>query len=192
LAGFALAAVVALWISLGPRIRWRQVEDAIRQSETAPSQATVDSLVRLLRQGHPTPEQGRRILALLFRPQMMTRRAYPAGRRPTVAVQLPFKVRRMDPGLVFEESLWADGKSTDTSFYATGPYLEGAHRIVALDHPLHAGQACEAQIRYHIEYVTPGRYNLLSRTPVVQDHPQCGRPLHRKVAENRHPEDRRV
>jgi len=168
LSAFTLAAVVALWIFLVPRIRWRQVEHAIRQSETIPSQAAADSLARLLPQGYPTPEQGRRILALLFRPQVMTRRAYPAGRRPTVALQLPFKVRRMDPGLVFEESLWADGGSTDTSLYATGPYLEGAHRIVALDHPLHAGQACEAQIRYHIEYVTPGRYNLLTRNPVVR------------------------
>jgi hypothetical protein len=168
LGGLALAAGVALWIFLGPRIRWRQVEDAIRQSETAPSQATADSLVRLLRQGYPTPEQGRRILASLFRPQVTTRRAYPAGRRPTVALQLPFKVRRMGPGLVFEESLWADGESTDTSFYATGPYREGAHRIVALDHPLHAGQACEAEIRCHIWFATPGRYYPLIRSPVVR------------------------
>jgi hypothetical protein len=167
LAGFALAAVVALWISVGPRIRWRQVENAIRQSETASSQATVDTLGRVLRQGYPTPDQGRRILAFLFHPQVMTRRAYPAGRPPTVALQLPFKVHRMDPVLGGEMSLWADGKSTDTA-YVGEHYLEGAYSILALDHPLRAGQTCEAQIRCHIEYLTPGRYNLFSRNPVVQ------------------------
>jgi len=173
LGGSTLAAVVALWIFLGPRIRWRQVEDAIRQSETTPSQAAADGLVRLLHQGYPTPEQGRRMLASLFRPQVTTRRASPASRQPTVALQLPFKVQRIRGYLVFEESLWANGESTDTSIHASGtyasvPYLEGAHRLVALNRPLHAGQACEAEIRCHIWLTTPGRYHPLIRNPVVR------------------------
>ncbi len=167
LAGITLTAAVALWAFVGSRVRWRQVERAIRQAQTAPSQATIDSLARLLLQGYPTPEQGRRMFVSLFRPQVTTRRAYPADRRPTVAVQLPFKVRRMGATLVGEMSLWAGGNSTDTA-YMTDYYLEGAYCFLALDHPLHAGKTCEAQIRCHIRYITPGRYNLLSRNPVVQ------------------------
>jgi hypothetical protein len=170
LGGSALVAVAALWIFIGSRARWRQVENAIRQAEAAPSQATTDSLVRLLRQRYPTPEQGRRILASLFRPRVTTRRAYPAGRRPTIAMQLRFPIRRPSEGFLVEGSLSADGKSTDIDFYmdVNGPYQEGAYRIVALDHPLQAGQLCEAEMRCHVRHLTPGKYNPVSGNPVVQ------------------------
>jgi hypothetical protein len=175
-AGITLATVVSLCIVIGSRARWRQVENAIHQAEAAPSQATTDSLVRLLREGHPTPEQGRRMLALLFRPQVTTRRAYPPGRRPTVALQLPFKLQRsgelprLGGGFFVEGALWADGKSTEIDFYmdVNGPYQEGAYRIVALDHPLQAGQLCEAEMRCHVRHLTPGKYNPVSGNPVVQ------------------------
>jgi hypothetical protein len=168
LAVVALAAVAAIWIFLPPRIRWRQVEEAIRQSETAPSQGAADRLAILLNQGYPTPEQGERILASLFRPQVTTRRTYPAGRCPTVALQLPFSVRRTDTSLVFEESFGTEGESTEPTLQGVGHYLEGAYRLVDLDHRLRDGETCKAQIRYHIGFHAPGRCNPLLRNSIVR------------------------
>ncbi len=168
LGGITLAAVVLLWIFVGPRIRERQVERAIHRFQAIPSQAGADRLMELLYRGDPTPEQGRYILALLFHPRATTRPTYPAGRRPTVALQLPFKVRPRSESFLFEESLCADGRSTDTGILMGWHYLEGDPRVITADDPLNAGQACEAEIRCHIWFATPGKYNLLIRNPTVR------------------------
>jgi hypothetical protein len=88
----AVIGVVTILVLAGPRIRSWQVERAIARFERHPTQGRADSLVQLLQAHSGTDEQGTRALALLLRPNIVTRRTYAAGRPVTIATEPPFKL----------------------------------------------------------------------------------------------------
>ena len=103
-----LLGLVCLWMAVGPIVRSWQVERAITHFEESPSQADADSLVGLLQSHAATTEQGGRILALLRRPTVTTRRTYPAGLPVVIAVDQPFRLDFRDT-LWREEMIWVEG-----------------------------------------------------------------------------------
>jgi len=103
-----LLGLVCLWMVVGPIVRSWHVGRAIAHFEESPSQAGADSLVGLLQSHAATTEQGGRILALLRRPTVTTRRTYPAGLPVVIAVDRPFRLDFRDT-LWQEEMIWVEG-----------------------------------------------------------------------------------
>ncbi len=66
------------------------LESAIARFESNPSQASADALVRLIDNGSVTPENGERILKLLFWPRVTVRNSYRLGEKPLVGIEYPF------------------------------------------------------------------------------------------------------
>ena len=103
-----LLGLVCLWMVVGPIVRSWHVERTIAHFEESPSQAGADSLVGLLQSHAATTEQGGRILTLLRRPTVTTRRTYPAGLPVVIAVDRPFHLDFRDT-LWQEEMIWVEG-----------------------------------------------------------------------------------
>jgi len=97
--------VLTILVLGGPSIRSWQMERAIARFEKRPSQSGADSLVELLHMHAATGEQGKRALALLLRPKIVTRRAYAVGQLVTIGVERPFD-------LDFDKFLWSKGMVT--------------------------------------------------------------------------------
>lgn len=66
----ALAATVLYGGVVAPRLRYRHVESLLRSFKAQPSQATAEPLAELLQAGHPTQEQGTRIVQALLEPRV--------------------------------------------------------------------------------------------------------------------------
>ena len=88
--GIAVAAAGAGLYYSWMRCRPVNIEPAVSRFQANPCQATANSLIRLLDSGRVTAGQAERILALLLRPRVTTRSAYPLGRKPVVSVQHRF------------------------------------------------------------------------------------------------------
>jgi hypothetical protein len=86
--GILLLPIPAWWM-----VRYCYVERAVRAFQSNPSQAGADKLIYLLDKRSPTQAQAARILKLLLRPKVVTRRAYAIGRKPTISTLLPFRLR---------------------------------------------------------------------------------------------------
>jgi hypothetical protein len=88
---FALSGVVVLfafgilYCFLKP-----DVESAIARFQLKPSRASADALVRLIDNGSVAPEDGERILKLLFWPRVTVRNPYRLGEKPFVGIEYPF------------------------------------------------------------------------------------------------------
>jgi hypothetical protein len=103
---FTIAGVVGLLataVVFGPGIRSWQMGRAIARFERHPTQSRADSLVDLLQAHDATDEQGKRALALLLRPNIVTRRAYAAGQPVMIGMERPFKLR-------FRRFVWSEEK----------------------------------------------------------------------------------
>jgi hypothetical protein len=101
---FATAGVVGIATILmlaGPSIRSWQMERATARFEKRPTQSRADSLVELLQAHAGTDRQGKRALALLLRPNIVTRKAYAPGRPIAISIARPFK-------LDFRRFLWME------------------------------------------------------------------------------------
>jgi hypothetical protein len=66
------------------------VESAIARFQSKPSRASADALVRLIDNGNVTPDDGERILKLLFWPRVTVRNPYRLGEKPFVGIEYPF------------------------------------------------------------------------------------------------------
>jgi hypothetical protein len=95
----SLIFLLCLWLRVGPYVHRIQVERAIRRFEARPSQAQAQSLADLLRNHKANEAQGARILALLYRPNVVLREAYSTGRPVTLVADSPFQLR-------FHRALW--------------------------------------------------------------------------------------
>jgi len=92
---FSIGGVVgllALAVLLGPTIRGWQMGLAIARFEKRPTESRAESLVELLQAHAGTDEQGNRALALLLRPNIVTRKSYAMGRLVTIAIERRFKL----------------------------------------------------------------------------------------------------
>jgi len=96
-----VVGAVTLLVLAGPSIRSWQMERAIARFEKRPSQDRADSLVELIQVHAGTDEQGGRALALLLRPNIVTRKAYAAGRPVTIGMERSFN-------LDFRRFLWME------------------------------------------------------------------------------------
>jgi len=139
---FAIAGVVgvlAILVLAGPRIRSWQMGRAIARFEKHPSQDHADNLVELVQAHAGTDEQGGRALALLLRPNIVTRKAYATGRPITIATELPFK-------LGFRRFLWKE-----ETIAVNGQRMAQYHGSDRLDH----GTSCLNVPGFHTQ---PGTY----------------------------------
>jgi hypothetical protein len=123
---FAAGGVVgllAILVLASPSIRSWQMERAIARFERRPTQSRADNLVGLLQIHAGTDEQGKRALALLLRPNIVTRKAYAVGRPIAIATELPFKLgfRRF---LWKEETITVNGQPT-TRYHGSGDLNRG-------------------------------------------------------------------
>ena len=82
--------LLAILVLAGPSIRSWQMERAIARFEKRPSQGRADTLVELLQVHAATDEQGKRALALLLHPNIVTRKAYGPGHLVTISLERPF------------------------------------------------------------------------------------------------------
>jgi len=92
---FTTAGVVGLLavaVLLGPTIRGWQMGLAIARFEKRPTESRAESLVELLQAHAGTDDQGNRALALLLRPNIVTRKSYAVGRPVTIAIERRFKL----------------------------------------------------------------------------------------------------
>jgi len=146
--GVACAVVLAgvLWGSYVGVNYWR-VERAIEGFEAGTSQARADVLVRMIDRGVPTGKQGERILELLLRPEMVTREAYPRGRYPGFALELPFAVRFGNVSIGREEEIVRDGVSVRTSQGGGDDILMGKPRLEVLSGPPRTPGTYHVEIR---------------------------------------------
>ena len=87
-----VAGMTVLWLAIGPGIRYRQAEKAIRRFEANPSPSTTQDLVELLARRVPTHRQGKRILELVLRPVVTTRSGYPVGKIPMINLEWPYRL----------------------------------------------------------------------------------------------------
>jgi len=92
----SLVGLAGLCHVVGSSIRYRRVEQAIRQFERNPSQAGAGALAEMLQNYTPTTEQGSRILTLLRRPTITTRPTYAAGRPVWIALERPYHLSFRD------------------------------------------------------------------------------------------------
>jgi hypothetical protein len=120
-----ILAIVALsvWLLhyfLSPRLHNRYVESAVTRFQSQPSQAHADVLVSLVDNQHVTPEQGKRILELLFRPKITKRKAYPLGETPWISVEPRFNVSFRHMMVPYERYVWVDGENQYGSSSPTG------------------------------------------------------------------------
>jgi hypothetical protein len=79
-----------LWLVVAPAVRSWRVERAISRFEARPSQARANVLVDLLKTHAASDDQGKRALALLLRPNVVTRESYPTGQIAMVSLEQPF------------------------------------------------------------------------------------------------------
>ena len=84
---------IVLWLVIAPAVRNWRVEHAISRFEARPSQARADVLVNLLKAHAASDDQGKRALVLLLRPNVVTRKSYPAGQIAMVSLEQPFVLR---------------------------------------------------------------------------------------------------
>lgn len=101
--GFVVCLLVVGRVASHWRVNWQ-----IARFERCPSQTGADALVSALRSHSATADQGRRILTLLLRPQVVTRHSYPAGRTVGIALEWPFPLRFQDT-LWHHEHTWVHG-----------------------------------------------------------------------------------
>jgi len=92
--------LLAILVLAGPSIRSWQMGRAIARFEKRPSQGRANTLVELLQVHAATDEQGKRALALLLRPRIVTRKAYAARPIVTIGIEKPFD-------LDFHRFLWS-------------------------------------------------------------------------------------
>ncbi|MBP7052998.1 MAG: hypothetical protein KBE65_18490 [Phycisphaerae bacterium] len=79
-----------LWLVVAPAVRNWRVERAISRFEAKPSQARANVLVDLLKTHAASDNQGKRALALLLRPNVVTRESYPTGQIAMVSLEQRF------------------------------------------------------------------------------------------------------
>jgi hypothetical protein len=89
--------------------RYCHVERTVRAFQSNRSQATADRLTHLLDQRIPTQAQAARILKLLLQPVVVTRSAYPLGRKPTIGTLLPFPLR-FNTRMTCRSDIFVDGQ----------------------------------------------------------------------------------
>jgi len=132
-----VVGVLTLLVLAGPNIRSRQMERAIARFEKRPSQGRANTLVELLKVHAATDEQGKRALALLLRPRIVTRKAYASGQIITIGIERPFDLN-------FHKFLWSKDAITINGLPAGSDTLE--RETSCLDVP--------------ISYTQPGTYPL--------------------------------
>lgn len=136
-----LVGLLTILVLAGPSIRSWQMGRAIARFEKRPSQGRADTLVELLQIHAATDEQGKRALALLLRPNIMTRKAYASGQIVTIGIERPFD-------LSFHKFLWSKEMISIIGLPATPRGSSGA-----LEH----GSSC---LDVPISYTQPGTYPL--------------------------------
>jgi hypothetical protein len=145
-----IVATAALGVRLGWAVyRYGVVERAIAGFEASPSQVAAKRLGGLLDDRVPTNKQARRILELILRPEVTTRSGYPAGRIPTVRLEMPFRLRFHDSQVALEQQLWLEGQDTpsDSGLSIQGDLLDRPVNILAFgETPLKVGRY-KARIR---------------------------------------------
>jgi len=109
--GAALGGSLVVCLVLLAKPRSRHIESFITRFESCRSQANAEQLVYLIENRAVTQEQARRIIRLLFYPNVTTRKAYPLGRRPTISVELPFPLRFRHAMVACEEYVWTNGQN---------------------------------------------------------------------------------
>jgi hypothetical protein len=115
--GILLGPVGAWWMA-----RYWYVERAVRAFQSNPSQAGADKLVDLLDKRSPTHGQAARILKLLLQPKVVTRSAYPLGRKPTISALLPFRFR-FNTTMTCRMDILADRQDLQTPQFSTFTYV---------------------------------------------------------------------
>jgi hypothetical protein len=86
----AVIGTIVLYLVITPAIQNWRVERAISRFEAKPSRALADVLVDLLKAHAASDDQGKMALALLLRPNAVTRESYPTGRIVMVSLEQPF------------------------------------------------------------------------------------------------------
>lgn len=116
----ALIVLIVLGYVVGPAIRSRQVKRAIASFEAAPSQACAARLTHLLETHAATEEQGKHILSLLLRPEIIMRENYPVNQITMVDVEQPFAP---DSDLIQwqEETISINGQRGPSRVSSAGP-----------------------------------------------------------------------
>jgi len=161
---FSLAAVLAgvVVAALGVvvvKARNRRVDGAIDRFHAGPSQERANELVKLIADRAVTHGQGSRILALLLRPQVMTRAAYPAGQPAKVSLQRRWDIEIPQGEVVVQQFVWAGGRWIDAGGdgrLRVPPILNGWVQ------PLEPGT-------YHAQIRTECRIKLPARRPTLWD-----------------------
>jgi hypothetical protein len=114
--GILILPVPAWWA-----VRYCYVGRAVRAFQANPSQAGTDKLIALLEERRPTRRQGAKILQLLLQPKIVTRSAYPVGRKLTISILSPFRLR-FHTSMTCRLEVLADGQesATHSSFVSLG------------------------------------------------------------------------
>jgi len=105
----ALAAPLVLYFAVC-QVQHERVERAIRRLEAGPTPGRADQVIQLLHDRMATQDQGERILALLLRPKLTARSAYPVGQPAVVSTELPFPLTFPDGRLELKQCI-GDGET---------------------------------------------------------------------------------
>jgi hypothetical protein len=107
-----LVVVVVLSVAVVKARNWR-VDRAIDRFQAAPSQKRANELIKLIAGRAVTRGQGQRILALLLRPQVITRAAYPAGQPAKVSITRRWDIEIPQGEVLLQQFVWTGGRWID-------------------------------------------------------------------------------
>jgi hypothetical protein len=117
--------VLALVLLLMGAVAIREIQDwpverAMARFRAAPSAQHAVKLTRLLAERAVTPEQGERILRLLFQPKIVTRAAYAVGQPVCISVERPSPLTNAGTRIELREEAWAGGQPMHRGEPSTG------------------------------------------------------------------------
>jgi hypothetical protein len=154
-----LICALGVGVLLLPVAAWRigryyHVERAAQAFRSSPSQTGADKLVDLLDKRSPTQAQAARILKLLLQPKVVTRSAYPIGRKPTISTLSPFRFR-FNTTMTCRMDILADGQDLQTPQFSTFTYVgTGPQVLVSPVAPDRCGKF-SMELRLHYALVPP-------------------------------------
>ena len=160
------------WVTLMAADYWR-VERAIARFETNPSPAGVDVLVALIESRVPTARQGERMLERLLKPTVVTRTAYPVGRHPTIALELPFTVPFQNASLARDEQVLSRGNPPRSSQSTAADVVQGVPRFHVLSPPPRRPETWQVQVRQRYTLNLHHAEHTWSWHPLSGPFPRC-------------------
>jgi hypothetical protein len=167
-----LTCALGIGVLLGPVAAWRigryyYVERAVQAFRSSPSQAGADKLVDLLDKRSPTHGQASRILRLLLQPKVVTRSAYPIGRKPTMSTLLPFYLH-FNTTMTCRADVPAYGQDLLAPQLSTLPYFGTRPHVWTLPvAPDNCGKF-STELRLHYSLAPPSNWQPYPTNPLAQ------------------------